>query len=291
MWVARLLTVLGGPWSPRFSLGRRQVGATEGATKHTLAPMTDTDTLRPIDRLADDWEARRRSQASKDALRALARVEPEVARVGANNLGDLVEALVGSPTAGCREGRGHEERERAAALFRATLRSGRVHPLVSRALVQALVPGLVGIARRLAWGEGGEWPSQGAFFVDTVATAWEVVEEWCGQDRSYAVLDVLSAIRCRLRRRIRRHHDLQRSERLASDDERLSESPAAGGSDAEELARAIERERRQLDAGDAAVLYAHRVLGYSLSELSACSGHSRRYLAVRRDRAASALIA
>jgi hypothetical protein len=250
-----------------------------------------TDALRPLDRLAQDWEARRRSQASRDALRALARAEPDVARVRAADLGDLVEALIGSSGAAGPTGRGLPERDCAGALFRATLRSEHVHPMVSRALVQALVPGLVGVARRLTWGKGGEWESQGAFFVDAITTAWEVVEGWSGQDRAYAVLDVLSAVRCRLRRRIRRHHDLQMSERLASDDERLSESAAPAGSDAEELARAIEREGRALDPGDAAVLYAHRVLGYSLSEIAACSGHSRRFLAARRDRAASALIA
>lgn len=248
------------------------------------------DALRPLDRLARDWEARRRSQASRDALRALAHAEPDVALVGAADLGDLVEALIGSSRASRPTQRALPDRERAGALFRAALRSGNVHPLVSRALLQALVPGLVGVARRLTWGKGGEWESQGAFFVDAITTAWEVVEGWAGQDRTYAVLDVLSAVRCRLRRRIRRHHDLLLAERLASDDERLSESAAPGVSDAEELARAIDRERRALDAGDATVLYAHRVLGYSLSEIAACSGHSRRFLAARRDRAVSALI-
>lgn len=250
-----------------------------------------TTDARPLDRLAQDWEARRHSQASRDALRALVRAEPDVARVGAADLGDLVEALIGSNSAAWQVGGERPERDRAAALFRAMLRSGRVHPLVSRALVQALVPGLVGVARRLTWGRRGEWDSQGAFFVDAITTAWEVVEEWSGQDRTYAVLDVLSAVRCRLRRRIDRHHDLQFSERLALDDERPSEYASTGASDAEELARAIDREQRRLDAGDAAVLYAHRVLGYSLSELSACSGHSRRFLATRRDRAVSVLIA
>jgi hypothetical protein len=250
-----------------------------------------TDALRPLDRLAEDWEARRRSQSSKDALRALARTEPDVARVGGEDLGDLVEALVSPIPASWQAGRAPADRDRAAALFRAVLRSGRTHPLVSRALVQALVPGIVGVARRLTWGKGGEWESQGAFFVDAITTAWEVVEEWSGQDRTYAVLDVLSAVRCRLRRRICRHRDLQLAERLVTEDERLSESATDGISDAEELARALERERHRLDPADAAVLYAHRVLGYSLSELSARSGHSRRFLAARRDRASSALTA
>lgn len=250
-----------------------------------------TDSLRPLDQLARDWEARRGSQASRDALSALVRAEPDLAELRAENLGDLVVALIGPSGVGRRPGRCPGERDRAAAVFRAMLRSGGVHPLVSRALVQALVPGLVGVARRLTWGKGGEWDSQGAFFADEITTAWEVVEEWSGQDRPYAILDVLSAVRCRLRRRIRRHLAVRLTERLSTDEQGFAEPPASGASEAEELARAIERERHRLDAGDAAVLYAHRVFGYSISELSAYSGHSRRFLAARRDRAVSALIA
>ncbi len=257
---------------------------------HRRRPMT-TDSLRPLDRLARDWESQRRNQASRDAMAALARAEPDLANIGAQDLGDLVDTLVGSALDAWGAGRGPDERAHAATLFRAMLRSGRVHPLVSRALVQALAPGLVGVGRRLGWGQGGEWDSPASFTVDAIATAWEVVEEWSGQDRAYAVLDVLSALRCRLRRRIVRHRSLHRSERLAASDELLSERAGVSGSDVEELARAIERERRHLVDEDAIVLYAHRVLGYSLSELSAWSGHSRRLLATRRDRAAAALIA
>ncbi len=250
-----------------------------------------TDALRPLDRLARDWEARRHSQASRDALQALAHAEPDVAAVGAADLGDLVDALACSSRSAWQARKCRNERDHAGALFRAVLRSGRVHPFVSRALLQALVPGLVGVARRLTWGKGGEWDDPGAFFVDAITTAWEVVEDWSGQDRTYAVLDVLSAVRCRLRRRILRHCDLQRSERPASEDENLSKPTSSFGSDADELARAIEREHSVLDSGDAAVLYAQRVLGYTLSELSSCSGHSRRFLAARRDRAVAVLIA
>lgn len=250
-----------------------------------------TDALRPIERLARDWEARRRSSASREAFAALADAEPELALVGAQDLGDLVDALIGSSPAAWRDGRGANERDRAAGLFRLMLRAGAVHPMVPRALVQALVPGLVGVGRRLAWGQGGEWESQDAFTLDALTTAWEVVVEWCGEDRAYAVLDVLSAVRCRLRRRIVRHHALHHAERLAAEDDRIVEQAATGESDAEELARAIELEGRRLDEQDAVVLYAHRVLGYSLSELSEASGHSRRFLAARRDRAVAALIA
>jgi hypothetical protein len=250
-----------------------------------------TDAHSPLDRLAEDWESLRRSPASRDAWSALSRVEPDMADVCARDLGDLVDTLIDRAPDAWGSARGPDERARAAALFRAMLRSARVHPLVSRALVQALTPGIVGIGRRLAWGQGGEWDSPRAFTLDAIATAWEVVDDWSGQDRAYAVLDVLSAVRCRLRRRIARHRALHRTERLASFDEHLCEHAADSGSDVEELARAIERERPQLDDSDAMVLYAHRVLGYSISELAAASGHSRRLLAARRDRAVAALLA
>ena len=284
---ARLDVVLFRQQTTGGSNGGSSGGSTAAHSRH---PMT-TDALRPFDRLQQDWESRRRTASSRDALSALVRAEPDVGAVGARDLGDLVDTLVGTAPSARGAGRGPEERARAAALFRAMLRSGCVHPLVPRALVQALTPGLLGVGRRLGWGQGGEWDSSAAFTLDAIATAWEVVEEWIGQDRPYAVLDVLSAVRCRLRRRIVRHRTMQRSERLVSFEDHLSERAAVDGSEVEELARAIERERGNLDAADALVLYAHRVLGYSLSELAAWSGHSRRLLAARRDRAAAALIA
>jgi hypothetical protein len=264
-------------------------GAIRGARSCTVSSMT-TDALGPLDRLACDWAACRHGAASHAALAALSRAEPAIARLRLHDLGDLVDVLIGTSPSTWRTERGLEQREQAAALFRVMLRSADAHPLISRALVQALIPGLVGVGRRLAWGKGGEWEDQGAFTIDAITTAWEVIEAWHGQDRPYAVLDVLSAVRCRLKRRMRRHVGTQRRERLARVDDAGSEPVASSTSDAEELARAIEREGRQLDPVDARILYAHRVLGYSLSELSDSTGHSRRSLAARRDRAAAVLL-
>lgn len=179
-------------------------------------------------------------------------------------------------------------------MVQAMLRSARLHPLVPRALLQGLVPGLVGVARRLTWGAGGEWPDPAAFFVDVLATTWEVIDEWSGQDRAYAVLDILSAVRCRLRRRIVRHAATRKTELSENEGDTAARMEVSRPHDsvADELARAIEMERgHKIDAGDAAVLYAHRVLGYSIAELSQSTGRSRRYLAARRDRAVGALTA
>ncbi|MGP8058543.1 MAG: hypothetical protein ACLP9C_02755 [Acidimicrobiales bacterium] len=240
--------------------------------------------LRPIDQMTADWVFTARSGPSRHALARLAVAEPEVAALGVADLGELVEALRVSGPAG--------DRERAARVLRAMLRSQSVHPLVPRAILQALLPGLVSVARRLSWGAGGEWDDGGAFFADLVATAWEVIIAWSGDDRSYAVLDLLSAIRCRLRRQAARHRSTGERESTGLDPETGPAAGSSGTTDLEDLARTIDLlTGRGLDPGDAAVLYGNCVLGLTTTELARMTGRSRRHLDVRRRRAAQELCA
>ena len=239
--------------------------------------------LRPIDQMTTEWEATGRSPQSDEALRRLAAAEPEIAALGVRDLGGLVAAL--------RTADGPEARDRAAGLLRAMLRSQGVHPLVPRAILQALVPGLVSVARRLSWGAGGEWDDGGAFFTDLVATAWEVIVAWSGDDRSYAVLDLLSAIRCRLRRQTARERETREhfAAGLAAE---MAATESSGTTDLDELARAIDaRTGHGLDPADAAVLYGHCVLGLTTTELARLTGRSRRHLDRRRRLAAQEMCA
>lgn len=246
--------------------------------------MADT-ALRPIDRLTADWEARSRSPDSRTALRRLAEAETIVAALALNDLGDLVRGL--------RQPEGRAERDRAAQVLRAMLRSQEVHPLIPRAILQAIVPGLVTVAHRLSWGSGGEWSGGGAFFTDLITTAWEVIVEWAGQDRTYAVLDLLSAIRCRLRRQLLSHRADGDRVIPGLDVERLPPVPWRNGStDLDELARSLdELSGNGLDPIDAAVLYGNGVLGFTITELSRMSGLSRRHLGGCRDRALHRIMA
>lgn len=151
----------------------------------------------PLDQLHAEWTVVSRSRASREAVRMLCNQDPAVAsltRRECGDLGDLVEAL--------RRRSGAASREQAAHAVRAMLRLAPRHPLVARAVLQSLVPGLVNVARGLSWGAGGDWLGGGQFLSDVIATAWEVITDWSGQDRPYAVLDLLSAIRCRLRRQL-----------------------------------------------------------------------------------------
>jgi hypothetical protein len=89
------------------------------------------------------------------------------------------------------------------------LREADVRRLIVRCLIQALLPGLLTVAKRLRWGQGGDWDDGSEFFSETLSTTWMVLFEWSGQDRPYAVLDLLSAIRCRMRRQLFRARDLR----------------------------------------------------------------------------------
>ena len=109
-----------------------------------------------------------------------------------------------------------------------------------RAILQALLPGLVTVARRLSWGSGGDWVDGRSFFSDLLTTTWEVISDWSGQDRPYALLDILSATRCRMRRQILSRRSA-REVMAGTDLERsFGSTPAADMSGLELLARTLE---------------------------------------------------
>jgi DNA-directed RNA polymerase specialized sigma24 family protein len=183
-----------------------------------------------------------------------------------------------------RRATGRQCREEAANLIRVLLREASVDPFVSRLLVQALLPGLISVAGKLQWGRGGEWKNGDEFFSELLTTTWVTIDEWTGQDRPYAVLDLLSAIRCRLRRQL-----------LRSKEQHLRQQPLPQGllttltvrpeTDLEELTRILIDLRQQgMRADEVQVLYAQHVLGFSISELAVVSGRDRRALYARRDR-------
>jgi DNA-directed RNA polymerase specialized sigma24 family protein len=113
-----------------------------------------------------------------------------------------------------------------------------------------------------------------------------VLREWAGQDRPYAVLDLLSAIRCRLRRQLFRSKDVgARTVPLGPDVSDVESRSARPETDLEELARILlELDREGMRRDEVQVLYAHHVLGYSMAELASMTGRDRRALYARRDR-------
>jgi hypothetical protein len=242
-----------------------------------------------IDQMEAEWKSIGRSPTAVRSLRDVAGRDPGLSLLV---LGpergdgpppcptpfDLVEHM--------RRATGRVQREAAARLVRILLREADTHPFISRMLVQALIPGLVTVAGKLQWGRGGEWEDGEEFFGELLSTTWLVLQEWSGQDRPYAVLDLLSAIRCRLRRQLFRSKELESRSAPFGPDRVDKDSGSSGReTDLEELARVlIELHGEGMRPDEIQVLYAHHVLGYSIAELSNLTGRDRRALYARRDR-------
>jgi DNA-directed RNA polymerase specialized sigma24 family protein len=244
----------------------------------------------PIEQLNSEWRTLGRSEGARRALHLLAERDPAVGRVvhgegpddqaggppACRDLFDLVEHM--------RQPAGGRGREEAAGLVRVMLREAPIDPLIVRCLIQALLPGLLTVAKRLRWGQGGEWEDGSEFFSETLSTTWMVLYEWSGQDRPYAVLDLLSAIRCRMRRQLFRARDLQQLQ-VQMTTGRTEPRVVHSETDLEVLTRALIDLRQQgMRPEDIEVLYAHHVLGFSIAELATVTGRDRRALYARRDR-------
>jgi hypothetical protein len=240
-----------------------------------------------IDQMAAEWQSLGRSRSAVRTLRKLAGRDPGLS---------LLVLGTGSGPPPCatpcdlvdhmRRASGRAQREEAARLVRVLLREADDDPFIGRMLVQVLLPGLVTVAGKLRWGRGGEWQDGEEFFGELLSTTWLVLQEWSGQDRPYAVLDLLSAIRCRLRRQLFRSKDLEgRSVPLGPDLTEAVSGSSRPETDLEELARMlIDLHREGMRPDEVQVLYALHVLGYSMAELSALTGRDRRALYARRDR-------
>jgi hypothetical protein len=237
-----------------------------------------------IDHMTAEWQSIGRSPGAIRALAGVARRDPGLAQLVLGTSRhpascptplDLVEHM--------RRSSGRRQREDAARLIRVLLREAGSDPFIGRMLVQALLPGLISVASMLQWGLGGDWCDGEEFFAELIATTWLVVQEWTGQDRAYAVLDLLSAIRCRLRRQLLRSKDMRTRhlplESVGYDRDVRVET------DLEELARIlINLHSEGMDHEEVQLLYAQHVLGYTIAELASTTGRERRALYTRRDR-------
>lgn len=246
-----------------------------------------------IDRMEAEWPSIGRARAAVHALQEVGRRDPGLARLVFGD-GDDRPARCPTPcdlVLHMRRASGRAQRDEAARLVRVLLREAGADPFIPRLLVQALLPGLISVAGKLRWGRGGDWQDGEEFFCELLATTWCVIEEWAGQDRPYAVRDLLSAIRCRARRQLFRAKELaSRVIAMGADD--VIDRGTTAQTLLDELARAVIDERGQgMPLDEAQVLYGHTVLGYSIAELAVLTGRDRRGLYARRDRARRRLCA
>jgi hypothetical protein len=251
----------------------------------------------PIDQLNSEWRTLGRSSGAVRALQYLADRDPVVStlvRGSADGLFVAQASLCATPfdlIDYMRQATGSRAREEAAALIRTMLREAPGDALIVRFLIQALLPGLLTVAKRLRWGQGGDWDDGSEFFSETLSVTWMVLFEWSGQDRPYAVLDLLSAIRCRMRRQLFHARD-QRQLQVHMTPGVSEPRATPSETDLELLARTlIDLRQEGMRPEDVEVLYAHHVLGFSIAELAKVTGRDRRSLYAKRDRGVRRLCA
>jgi hypothetical protein len=237
-----------------------------------------------VDQMTTAWWHEGRTPCAVQALRSVASADTALAALVAGPCPtpwDLVEHL--------RQARGTASRNEAARIISVLLREGRGQPDITRLLVQALVPGILGAGAKLRWGQGGEWQNLDEFVAELFSTAWCTITEWSGEERPYAALDLLSAIRMRVRRQLFRAQE-QRA-RLSELERRHEAIIGASRSAAGELSAQLVELGQAGMPEEAWVLYVHRVLGFTLGEVADITGHDRTTVTRLRDRGADALVA
>src|ERR1039458_10242246 len=147
----------------------------------------DSPTIR---RLRIEWQTLGTAPASSSACHRLAEREPVVEHLKAQNLAELVDALSLSS--------GRLSRDEATGVLSAMLRGAQVDPLIPRAIIQTLIPGLLALSSRVDVANG-PWCDLDAFYAEAVSALWELTNRWAGDDRPYAAGDLLSGVRTRLR--------------------------------------------------------------------------------------------
>ena len=235
-----------------------------------------------IQRLRSEWQALGTAPPSRAACHRLAESEPVVARLEVGDLAELIAALSLSS--------GRLSRHEAAAVIAAMLRSADVDALIPRAIIQALIPGVLALSRRIDVA-GGPWCDLDAFYADAVSALWELTMTWSGAHRPYAAGDLLSAVRTRMRTLQASEH--RHRSRQASTPDALDTLPASIGRSGEELLAAAlaDATGHGLNVADAAVLYATRVLGMSLDEVADLAAVPAHHLRRQRRHAIDRLVA
>ena len=230
-----------------------------------------------------EWQTIGRSAESRRALEMLTAREAVVADLGCTDLGELVARL--------QHGRPDSlSADEGAPVVAAMLHSSPANPLIGRALVQALYPGLTRVVRTLG-GLQTHWDDLDSCFAEAVVLLWTVLDSWAGSARLYAGPDALSAVRCRMRRQaLSGEDDRRRLTGLGEVEDRVPAGPER--SDLEDLAVALgDPGRLGLNRAEAATICLTRVYGYTLKEVAVMAGTTRGNLQWRRERAEQCLVA
>lgn len=227
------------------------------------------------------WATVARTGRARRLLAELASVEPIVSELHVADLEDLVDTMSGRI--------GSLEAADVHAVLAALVRRFDLDELIGVTVVRAILPGLVGVGRRMRWGAGGPWNDREEFAADLVVSAWTHVREHAGETLVRPAQTVVDQVRRSLRTQHERHRrDVLRARPW---DEQRCEVPGPGMDALTELALGLSLVRGTLvTVEDAQLILANRVLGYRLAELAAATGRTVTQLSYQRRRAEGALL-
>ena len=209
----------------------------------------------------------------------------------ANSRGDL--RRYGSPAALVRACHSRSD-PTAQALVEAITEEAPTDPWATRTVLQALLPGLAGLARQHydLVGEGREpFDSIGELDQFLVCTAFERITEIAAEVSKHRLRAILDSTWTRLRSHAAAHRRERENRVPLSDAPERGAPPARTG--AEELATVLidAVERRLLRPADAGLVYATRVVGHAPADIAATLACDRDSLVRRRHRVEQLLTA
>ncbi len=210
--------------------------------------------------LRTEWQRTARSAASRLACSRFLAQHPELPPLRAYDLGDVIRYL---------EPRGGLRVEQRAVLVTALLRDA-ADPMIHRALLQTLLPGVVSVTRQLRFGNGiVDAPHEA--LDQALGLMSELISDWAGQERTYAAPDLLSALKGRLRRWLLKEKDARASTSMELLD---GDSGAYGDPILARLTSLAQGPEQRL----ARLTYARVYQGTSLKELAAADRSAPRAL-------------
>ncbi|MGH9228007.1 MAG: hypothetical protein ACRD07_04605 [Acidimicrobiales bacterium] len=229
--------------------------------------------------LEDDWSHAGRG---RDATAALAR------------WAERHPVLDGFANPAAVVARCHSRDGRASELVAAVLTEAGDDPWAARTVLQAVLPGIAGVARRASCYVGGQrpvWQSGDELDQDVVLIALERIQALAGAEPAYPCRAVVDGTWQRVR-----HHAASVRQALANQvdvDAGATAVASADRSGLEELGLAV---IAAVNAGtlgtlDAGLVYSCHVAGYGVAELAPATGRTARSLWRRRRRAEELLVA
>lgn len=253
----------------------------------------------PFVALRREWRQKCSTSEAERCYSALAASEPTIAACEAGTLAALVASL---------DRRDANSRADGWRLLATLIRRLETSELVGLGVLVALIPAMLRIAEDLYWGEGGPWSGRIEFLGDVLSHTWDVLSSLAGSTPEFPVQTIRRRVLGRLRRQ-RNHAIAGRQREIPTLFCEPEDAEERSGASAEVYRHALLADNNPvpvldrlavalcsvdpavLDRSGVQVVYARRVLGYGVRELSLLLGRPENVVEYQAARAEALLCA